>query len=88
MYFLPGGREMASEQNMLKRDGGAYPKSGGHSTLMPTLPALYLLLSPVCCSAPSLPSLLAARLFPTLARCPRQTDQTAPLGLDRPDSSD
>ena len=46
-------------------------------------PALYLLLSPVCCSAPSLPSLLAAR--PPLARCPRQTRQ---LRLDRPDSSD
>ena len=62
------GREMASEPNILKRDGGAYQKSGGHSTLMPRLPALYLLLSPVCCSACS-PSAwyrrsLAVRFFP------------------------
>ena len=28
------GREMASEANTLKREGGAYPKSGGDSTLM------------------------------------------------------
>ena len=62
------GREMDSEPNILKRDGGAYPKSGGHSTLMPRLPALYLLLSPVCCSACSLSALYGPRrpTFPHL----------------------
>ena len=33
---------MACEAKILKRGGGAYSKSGGSSTLMPRLPALYL----------------------------------------------
>ncbi len=73
------GREMASEPNILKRDGGAYPKSGGHSTLMPRLPALYLLLSPVCCSACSLSAFFVCRPFPTRHRPLPPTDVT-----DRP----
>ena len=70
------GREMASEPNILKRDGGAYPKSGGHSTLMP----LYLLLSPVCSSACSLSAVLVCRPF---SRPPLpETDQTAQTRQD------
>jgi len=37
-YFL--SREMAQKSKRLRRDGGAYPKSGGLSTLMPRLPVL------------------------------------------------
>ena len=71
------GREMASEPNILKRDGGAYPKSGGHSTLMPRLPALYLLLSPVCCSACSL-SAFYRPSFADFSRPPASVPPTLP----------
>ena len=75
------GREMAPEPNTLKRDGGAYPKSGGRSTLMPRLPPHYLLLFFLCCSAcslsafyrpcrPTFPHRPSPDIRPTLARRP------------------
>ena len=68
-YYIHS-RKMDRESKSFKQDGGAYPKSGGNSSLIPKVPWLYLLLSLLVTGLACSFSLLPAGWLPAgLAPC-------------------